>query len=232
MMTKWNQSLRSSLFFASLFSVFIFVSSPVQASYSKNVSGFYLKHFALMKDLKDTTCKPFLNRVFRGGQPVFDGTDTWLKKIKSTSIKTVFDLRSESTNAAKERDALLQNGIGYVKLPLTTGGNVPPEYFVVEVAVPGNFLNGKPVTSPTITKSRMTSTEATIFVLNMMEEKISSQGNDSIYLHCQRGEDRTGLMVALLRDCSTTGWKTEFNSYGGVMYKPLQYLFTEVNKLR
>jgi hypothetical protein len=232
MMTKRIQSLSSSLFMASLFSAFLLTSAPAQASYSKNVAGFYLKHFALMKDLKDTTCKPFFNRIYRGGQPVFDGSDNWLKKIKSTPIKTVFDLRSESTNAAKERDALLQSGIGYVKLPLTTGGNVPPEFMTVEIAVPGNFVDGKPVSSPTITKTRMTSIAATMFVLDMMEEKISTQGNDSIYLHCQRGEDRTGLMVALLRDCSTTGWRSEFNSYGGVMYKPLQFLFNEVSKLR
>ncbi|NOT80201.1 MAG: hypothetical protein HOP07_14500 [Bacteriovoracaceae bacterium] len=232
MMTKRNQSLSSSLFLASIFSVCFFFSSQAVASYSKNISGFYLKHFALMKDLKDTSCKPFLNRVYRGGQPVFDGSDTWLKKIKSSQIKTVFDLRSETKNAAIERDTLLKNGIGYVKLPLTTGGTIPSEYFDVEVAIPGNFANGKQVSSHIITKTRMTSTEATIYVLEMMEEKISLQGTDGIYLHCQRGEDRTGMMVALLRDCTGTGWKTEFNSYGGVMYKPLQYLFTEVSKMR
>ena len=78
----------------------------------------------------------------------------------------------------------------------------------------------------------MTSLDATIFVLNLMEEKVSAQNGEGIYLHCQRGEDRTGLMIALLRECSGTAWNTEFNSYGGVMYKPLQQLMNDVNKVR
>ena len=64
--------------------------------------------------------------------------------------------------------------------------------------------------------------------------------NTGIYLHCMRGEDRTGLMVALLRNCQqnsqdkkpNNSWKSEFSEYGGAMYKPLQKLMTDVNKSR
>lgn len=198
------------------------------AGYNGQVNGFYLKHFAKPKDLSDSSCKQFLGQVYRGGQPVFDGSDAWLKKIKESNIKMVFDLRSETGNAQRERDMLLKNGIAYAKLPLNTSGNTQPTNFTIEIAYPASAENE----NPNITKMTMNSTDATMTILNLMEEKLSSQNSDGIYLHCQRGEDRTGLMIALLRNCSGNGWKSEFNEYGGVMYKPLQQLMTDINKKR
>ena len=87
--------------------------------------------------------------------------------------------------------------------------------------------------SPVITKTTMNSVDATIFVLDLMEQTTSKQSpEETIYLHCQRGEDRTGMMIALLRACAGTGYKQEFLSYGGVMYKPLQKLMDDVNRKR
>lgn len=208
---------------------FLFVNvSSLYASYDNKGTGFYLKHYANPGDLKDTTCKPFLKTVLRGGQPVFDGSNTWLKKLKDSNVKMVFDLRSETGNAALERDTLLKNGIGYVKLPLKTSGNTQPSTMVVEVATPATEFR-----SASVVKTTMTSVEATMYVLDMMEEVISKQSDkEKIYLHCQRGEDRTGLMVALLRQCSGTGYKQEFLSYGGVMYKPLEQLMKDINRIR
>lgn len=209
--------------------LFLSVSFKALASYDNKSSEFYLKHFANPTDLADKSCKPFLKALYRGGQPVFDGTDKWLLKLKASGIKQVFDLREESGNAVKERDLLLKNGIAYVKLPLRTSGESQPAQFSVEVATPSSDLSSPPV----ITKTLMNSTDGTIYVLNLMEEMLSKQSKDqSIYLHCQRGEDRTGLMVALLRQCQGTGYKSEFVSYGGVMYKPLQKLMTDVKRFR
>jgi hypothetical protein len=197
------------------------------ASYNNKETGFYLKHFATMSDLKDTSCKQFLKTVNRGGQPVFDGTDAWLKRLKLAKVKTVFDLRSETRNAVKERDILLKNGIGYVKMPLKTSGRSQDLSMMIEVAIPSS--DG--LSSPVITKTVMPTLEATAYVLSLMEETISKQNpEETIYLHCQRGEDRTGLMIALLRQCAGTGYKKEFLSYGGVMYKPLQKLFDDMKK--
>lgn len=39
------------------------------------------------------------------------------------------------------------------------------------------------------------------------------------FIHCQRGEDRTGVFIASLRDCPY--WKKEFKDYGGVLYPAL-----------
>ncbi len=199
------------------------------AGYDKKATGFYLKHFANMSDLKDASCKQFLKTVNRGGQPVFDGTDAWLKKLKVAKVKTVFDLRSETGNAALERDMLLKNGIGYVKMPLKTSGTSQDATMSIEVAMPSS--DG--MSSPIRTKTVMPTLEATAYVLSLMEETISKQNpEETIYLHCQRGEDRTGLMVALLRQCAGTGYKQEFLSYGGVMYKPLQKLFDDMKNRR
>lgn len=202
--------------------------SNLYASYDNKGTGFYLKHYANPGDLKDASCKPFLKTMLRGGQPVFDGSDAWIKKLKASNVKQVFDLRSETGNAALERDTLLKNGIGYVKLPLKTSGDRQPETMIVEVATPATEFR-----SAFITKTTMNSIEATVYVLELMENVISKQSEtEKIYLHCQRGEDRTGLMVALLRQCAGTGYKQEFLSYGGVMYKPLQQLMNEVKRIR
>lgn len=217
---------RSYLFVITLLCLNI---SSLYAGYDNKGTGFYLKHYATQGDLKDATCKPFLKTVLRGGQPVFDGSNTWLNKLKASKVKRVFDLREETTNAALERDTLLKNGIGYVKLPLRTSGTTQAATMTVEVATPSSDLK-----SPaTIIKTKMSSVDATLYVLNLMEEVISKQSlEDTIYLHCQRGEDRTGLMVALLRQCAGTGYKQEFLSYGGVMYKPLQSLMDNVKRVR
>lgn len=216
------------LFFCITVALTFNISSAI-ASYDNKAEGFYLKHYANPGDLKDASCKQFLKTVNRGGQPVFDGTDKWIKKLKASKVKTVFDLRSENTNAVLERDTLLKNGIGYVKLPLKTGGTAQDATMSVEVATPSSDLQSAPV----ITKTTMESVEATIYVLDLMEQTISKQSvDDTIYLHCQRGEDRTGLMIALLRACAGTGYKQEFLSYGGVMYKPLQKLMDDVNQRR
>jgi len=202
----------------------LFISNTF-ANYKKDTEGFYLKHYANPKDLSDTSCRQFQGMLYRGGQPVFDGTDTWINKLKASKIKVVYDLRSETKNAVLERDMLLKNGISYIKLPLSTSGNAQPENFLLEIATPG--ANGM---DPVITKTTMNNVDATIKVLNMMEENLSSQNGEGIYLHCQRGEDRTGTMVALLRECQGGNWKNEFNSYGGVLYKPLEKLMKDVQK--
>jgi protein tyrosine/serine phosphatase len=216
--------------FLSLFSfvVLILTSNCTYGGYDNLGNGFYLKHYAQMKDLKDTSCKQFLKTVYRGGQPVFDGSTTWIDRIKASKIKVVFDLREETKNAALERDTLLKNGIGYVKLPLRTSGDTQAATMNVEVAMPG----ANKYSSPIITKSVMDSVAATKYVLELMQNVISEQSENGIYLHCQRGEDRTGLMIALLRECNGTAWKSEFLDYGGVMYKPLQQLMNDVKKLR
>lgn len=40
------------------------------------------------------------------------------------------------------------------------------------------------------------------------------------FIHCQRGEDRTGVFIATLRDCPQ--WKKEFKDFGGTLYPALK----------
>jgi hypothetical protein len=215
----------------------IFLNVPwVHAGYTQKVPGFFLNHFAQMKDLKDPLCNQFMNKLYRGGQPTFDGSNQWLQKIQEKQIKMVFDLREEKGNAAKERDTLLKNGIAYVNLPLRTSGSSQLEQMTVEVALPPTEEGA----APSISKKTMKNVDATLYVLSLMEGAIMEPSNKGIYLHCMRGEDRTGLMIALLRNCqqnsqdkkANTSWKSEFSEYGGSMYKPLQKLMTDVNKSR
>ena len=213
------------------FIIFIFFTFSLNAAfcgYEKKEAGFYLNHYDRMKDLKDQSCKTFLGSVYRGGLPLFDGTDNWIKKINASKVKMVFDLRDETKNAALERDTLLKNGIAYVKLPLKTSGSAQDANMTVEVAIPSSDLKSSPI----ITKTTMSNVEATLYVLDLMDKNINEQSTNTIYLHCQRGEDRTGLMVGLLRDCKESSWKSEFINYGGVMYKSLDKLKIDVDKVR
>jgi len=52
-----------------------------------------------------------------------------------------------------------------------------------------------------------------------------------VFIHCQRGEDRTGTVIGLLRDCGDDGFK-DYKRYGGSYYRSLSTLRTEVEALR
>lgn len=56
-------------------------------------------------------------------------------------------------------------------------------------------------------------------------ERMSLTGR-KFYIHCQRGEDRTGVVIGMLRRCDA--WAREFRSYGGVMYSPLRDLWERI----
>jgi len=59
-------------------------------------------------------------------------------------------------------------------------------------------------------------------VENLLLETVLAVKNtdEKVFVHCKRGEDRTGVFIALLRDCSS--WKREFKEYGGVLYPGLK----------
>ena len=52
--------------------------------------------------------------------------------------------------------------------------------------------------------------------------------NDRVYVHCQRGEDRTGVFIGTMRTCPS--WKTEFKDFGGVLYPSLKELMEDIDK--
>jgi hypothetical protein len=205
-----------------IFVLIFLINFNVYANYNEKVPGFYLKHFSKVKDLKDNSCRKFNDRVYRGGQPIFDNSDIWILTLLTHSIKYVFDFRSENGNSIKERDILLSNRIVYIKVPLETDKKIPKK-IKIEIGLPYKDITKKPI----IFESSLERVKAINLILDFMNQAILES---NIYIHCQRGEDRTGIMIALMRDCyDSKEWRKEFNEYGGTMYKPLKEIFEEIN---
>lgn len=161
----------------------LFFMQTANAGYENNVDGFYLKHFAKVKDNMPSNCSIFNGRIYRGGEPDLK-SDKWIEKLKSEGIESVIDLRHEASGKDTERKTAEKNGIKYTIIPLSN------------------------IKNPRWLKDLLYQT-----VVNV------KNFNDKTYIHCQRGEDRTGAFIALLRDCPQ--WKKEFKDFGGVLYPAL-----------
>lgn len=150
--------------------------------------------------------------VFRGGRPDFSEPNA-LATLKENNVSLVVDLRVESARSRKvEEDILIENNIGYFNVGLTTELPLPNRTRV--------YRHHPGEASSQSLPSTLTAVERTIRVIRA---ELEQGGN--VFIHCAHGEDRTGLIVALLRDCRS--WRGEFNAYGGTMYSGLQQIFDE-----
>lgn len=147
-----------------------------------------------------------LKNVFRSGKPDYSNAES-IKTLNDNGIKFVVNLQAEERNITKITKLLADKGITFIHLPLDTSENKKPG-----------------VNDP----------QKTLEVLNRIEDLLSAKPNDSVLVHCQRGEDRTGVFIRLLRESngeSVVSSTKDFKNYGGVLYKPLQKLYEEVKKI-
>jgi hypothetical protein len=199
--------------FASLFLIQIANSAEdvPTGSYSKSESGFYLHHFDRAPDLSGYLGK-FEGNLFRGGQPNFNDGGDWLKKLQDNSISLVVDMRHEGADLTKEKTDLKNAGISYVLLPWHTDGtDQPTSLKVVERLFVGGVFTEHIENFPKV--------DASLRVLHLANDYLGE--GKRIYVHCQRGEDRTGVFVSLLRNLDDN-WKKEFANYGGSYYASLK----------
>jgi hypothetical protein len=181
--------------------------------YDNHANGFYLSHFDAVG--ARTGCAAYNLRLSRGGQPKLDG-HAWREKFKDEKIDYVLDLRSEASSG--EETAVRAQGWGYILLPLKTSGTRQPAQLRLRIAEPGQEVH----------QQLLDPVEATLEVLRKVDT-LTREGH-RVYIHCQRGEDRTGTFLGLLRKC--TDWRTEFRRYGGSVYPSLTWLFNEVSARR
>lgn len=179
-------------------------------SYSEREVGFYLDHFDRSPDPVDSIVK-FNGNLFRGGQPDFNDGNAWLRKLQENSIELVIDIRHEAASLIEERNALQAAGISYILLPWHTDGNDQPTNLTVveRIFENGNFFQNE---------ESLPRVEASLKVLEIANNYLD-QGR-RIYIHCQRGEDRTGTFISLLRD-PNDNWSLEYRRYGGSTYRAL-----------
>jgi hypothetical protein len=168
-----------------------------QGFYGKKIPGFYLGHFDGIGLLAG--CRDYDRRLYRGGRPDLAGK-AWVQLIKKEGIDYILDLRSEATRSSEE--AAIREGLGYIHIPLVTGGRVQPAKMTIKVRHLGQS---------TLVRE-MDPVDATISILQLV--------------HCARGEDRTGTIVSLLRKCNNA--RAEFRRYGGSDYASLTWLKSRV----
>jgi protein-tyrosine phosphatase len=133
--------------------------------------------------------------------------------LEDNEVDIVVDLRSEATSRReKEQDIVEELGLRYLHFPLYT--SVPR----------GSSL------------SEINSRENVAEFRDFMDQVLAAlQRGKRVYVHCQRGEDRAGTFVALLKlreGAACPDWRSkEFRRYGGVFYAPLQDLFNKVRAI-
>ncbi len=179
--------------------------SSSKGYYDNKADGFFLGHFDSIGELRG--CRNFDSTLYRGGRPELDSR-AWLDRFLNEKIDYVIDLRSEANQRAE--DTIVNAGLGYIHLPLYTGGTTQPTPSELKIHFPGEDVQ--------IIKKDIV--DLTIDLLNLTDQL--SQDGHKIYIHCARGEDRSGIFIALLRKCAA--WNPEFRRYGGVEYDPLKWL--------
>lgn len=190
-------------------------------SYSVEEKGFNLKHFDRMLD-SQIRCEKFNGRILRGGQPDLN-SDLWLDKLKANSVSLVVDLRKDASHET-EKNKVARAGMDYVYLPLSTMSQNQDRNITVEETGACQSSNCAPHTDSTT----FYRTKATIHVLALIRDALDEGRN--IYIHCTRGQDRTGTIVALLRHCRQEDWDPEFKNYKGFLYPALKSHLKEVQE--
>lgn len=183
-----------------------------KGSYDNAIEGFYGSaqhrdqgHF---DRLKISTPQSLFHNVFRSGQPNYSNPNA-LDTLQQNGIKLVLNLRKESTAETinSERALLESLGIELMSLPLDTSENPDPL-----------------VNSPKLTRQ----------TLQTLTEYLRSHPNNGVLIHCMHGEDRTGVLIRLLRELNgelPADTIKEFNAYGGSFYPALKKLYLAVLRL-
>jgi|GEM_PF-1601534 len=181
-----------------------------QGRYAEKAEGFYLGHFDGVGTLE--TCRHFGDFLTRGGEPQLK-SEAWRTRWDTERVEYVLDLRAEG--GGNEEKAVVATGRGYIRLPLTLVGGRQPKSLRLREVYPGEAPRTR----------NLDPVDATVEVLRTVARL--AQSGRRVFIHCKRGEDRTGIFVALLRKCSS--WRSEFRAYGGDEYPALKWLYERVS---
>ncbi len=122
--------------------------------------------------------------IYRGSRPQ---TGPAFKSLKDLGIKTVVDLQGGDTKNGM--------GIGWVAGRLEAGES--PQWISYERTVVQDNLQLKFINVPLNSLSKITKTEGK--QIGQLLRLIADPNNQPVYIHCEHGADRTGLIVALYR---------------------------------
>ena len=148
-------------------------------------------------------------RILRGGVPSVAG----LACLKSEGVTAVIDLRTEG-EAAGQRQRVEAAGMSYLPFPMVTAGARGPR---------ACRTTGRPAAAC----NALALEEA----LAALAAALAASPRAKVYVHCARGEDRTGLLIAALRlrqGCSPAEARREMRAHHYTPYPPLEAVWASL----
>jgi hypothetical protein len=175
-------------------------------------AGFSYDHFAAIAPVLGSKSSAPL-QVFRGGAPTQPGVEC----LRSMGVSTIIDVRSDGeVSPQKEPSWAKGAGIQYLRFPMATDSSVP------SASCKKRGLNA--------TQCNAESVDGAIHFLGQAE---SGNPGEKIYIHCARGEDRSGLVVGayrfLVQKASKTAARNEMAKFGFTPYAVLNTVWNELH---
>lgn len=155
-------------------------------------------------------------RIFRGGFPNQGGVNC----LRSMGVTAIFDFRTESSIKDGSEKAMAKNaGMQYFSFPMEVMTATPGSKSCADAGMNSSQCNQQSVVN----------------FIHTVREYLSQNPNAKIYVHCARGQDRTGLAMAFFRvkvqDCSKELARQEMLSYRYNPTKPLESVWNNIDQL-
>jgi len=148
-------------------------------------------------------------RLIRGGAP----SEAGLACLRQQGVTTVIDLRTEG-EARGARGRAEAHGLAYQRFGMVTrGARVPRECG----GATADACNARSVDG----------------AIAAIESALAAAPDARVYLHCARGEDRTGLVIAALRlrqRCPVATVRREMLKHGYYPYPPLEAVWSALTR--
>lgn len=195
--------------------------SPLSVNGCPAIKQFGNDHFAdgssEMNNCSGST-NPVLGfeRIFRGGVPNQEG----MKCLKSMGVTAVFDLQTENDSIKTGEATIAQNmGMTFFQFPMEASTSTPASKECAAARLSSAQCNQQSVVS----------------FIQTLRDYLAKNPNAKVYVHCTRGQDRTGLALGFFRvkvqGCSKDVARTEMQLFLFNSFPPLQAVWNNIDQI-